>query len=65
MVVAYSSATGSGGPMGSHGFEKVEHDGERYVLVCRCGWRSSAQPSARVVGDEWDRHRAAAQVASA
>jgi hypothetical protein len=41
-----------------HGFDRLEHHADgRYVIVCECGWRSEADPSAEVVGNEWDEHR--------
>jgi hypothetical protein len=44
--------------VGDHGFERLEHDADgRYVIVCRCGWRSVADTSAEIVGHEWDEHR--------
>ena len=43
--------------MGDHGFDRLEHhDDGRYMIVCSCGWRSSADPSAEVVGSELDDH---------
>jgi hypothetical protein len=46
-----------GGCVGDHGFERLEHQDGTYVIVCACGWRSPAAPSAQQVGDEWDQHR--------
>ena len=40
-----------------HDFERVELVGDRYVLVCECGWRSRHDESAAAIGEEWDRHR--------
>lgn len=40
-----------------HEFDRVEYD-KSYVLVCSCGWRSSASELAGAVGEEWDHHRA-------
>jgi len=43
-------------PVATHEFERVEQVDGSYVLVCACGWRSPADPSAAVVGTSWDRH---------
>jgi hypothetical protein len=40
-----------------HHCDAVEEVEGGYVLVCTCGWRSTADPSAATVGDLWDRHR--------
>ncbi|MGH8882477.1 MAG: hypothetical protein ACRD0P_34880, partial [Stackebrandtia sp.] len=50
-----------GGRVGDHGFDRLEHHGGTYVIVCACGWRSARQPSAQQVGDAWDVHRALAE----
>jgi hypothetical protein len=42
--------------VGDHGFDRLEHLDGRYVIVCECGWRSSAEESAEIVGNEWDEH---------
>ena len=47
--------------MGDHGFDRLEHLDDAYVIVCACGWRSPAAPSAQQVGDDWDRHLAMAE----
>jgi len=39
-----------------HECERVEQVDRTYVLVCACGWRSPADPSAAVVGSSWDHH---------
>ena len=44
----------------THEFERVEEIDGSYVLVCACGWRSPADPSAAVVGTSWDEHLAEA-----
>jgi hypothetical protein len=44
--------------VGEHDFERVEQHGDRYVLVCRCGWRSPGDASAGTIGEAWDEHRA-------
>jgi hypothetical protein len=47
-----------GGPVGDHRFDRLEHDRDgRYVVICTCGWSSSADTSAEAVGHEWDVHR--------
>lgn len=47
--------------MGDHGFARLEHHADgRYVIVCGCGWSSTANDSAEVVGNEFDEHLAAA-----
>jgi len=40
-----------------HRCEAVEEVEGGYVLVCTCGWRSAADPSAGAVGELWDQHR--------
>jgi hypothetical protein len=50
-------------------FEPAPHEDHRcqavievssgYVLVCTCGWRTPAAPTAATVGAHWDAHRAA------
>ena len=40
-----------------HRCEAVEEVEGGYVLLCTCGWRSPADPSAEVVGERWDHHR--------
>ena len=49
--------------MRDHDFERVELVAGGYVIVCECGWRTHADGSAEVIGEEWDAHRAS--VASA
>jgi hypothetical protein len=49
----------SGVRVGGHDFERVDVEDDGYVLVCECGWRSRPDPSAGVIGEEWDEHRAA------
>jgi hypothetical protein len=43
-----------------HDANHVEDVGDAYVLVCGCGWRSSASGTAVAIGQEWDQHRRAA-----
>jgi hypothetical protein len=36
---------------------RVDEIDTGYVLVCTCGWRSAAEPTAQAACEHWDRHR--------
>jgi hypothetical protein len=40
-----------------HDFDRVDDEGDVFVLCCMCGWKTPPSRSAEVVGTAWDRHR--------